>query len=294
MHPDAPLPLDGYQRLIALEVPFAPRVVEGRAPDALLRLALEFLEQEDLQREHSHERDNGRRLRALLTARSPEPLPSEVHDAIDSLLHLQRVARPTVDACDLPRFALTQRDGAPFALWQGDITTLAIDAIVNAANAQLLGCFTPFHACIDNAIHAAAGPRLREDCHCIMAAQGFLEPTACAKVTRGYHLPSRFVLHTVGPIVRGVLTGEHRADLARSYRACLDLAAETGLVRSLAFCAISTGVFGFPKETAARIALGTTRDWMREHPGALDLVVFNVFSDGDKETYTHVIEELGA
>ncbi|HEY3189044.1 MAG TPA: macro domain-containing protein, partial [Solirubrobacteraceae bacterium] len=181
----------------------------------------------------------------------------------------------------LPRLSATHAGtGYPAAgatvLWRGDITRLGVDAIVNAANAQMLGCFVPFHACIDNAIHSAAGPRLREDCARVMDAQGHDEPTAVCKVTRAYNLPSRYVLHTVGPIVRGPLAHEHESQLADAYPACLEAAAEVG-ARSIAFCAISTGVFGYPKEPAARTALAAVAAWLDVHPSALDAVVFNVF-----------------
>ena len=172
------------------------------------------------------------------------------------------------------------------ALWHGDITRLRVDAIVNAANAQLLGCFQPFHACIDNAIHWAAGPRLREDCGRIMATQGHVEATGLAKITRGYNLPARFVVHTVGPIVHGHLTEGHRRELARCYRTCLDEAAEVGGIHTLAFCAISTGVFGFPKRPAAAVAIDAVSTWMEARPRMLSRVVFVVFSDEDRAAYT--------
>jgi len=220
------------------------------------------------------------RLRALLTVRPPAPLPDAVLRDLDALLQAER--RPAVDPAALP--AVPAR-GARLALWQGDITTLAADAIVNAANSALLGCFHPFHACIDNAIHAAAGPQLREDCDRIMRLQGAPEPTGAAKATRAYHLPSRFVLHTVGPMLHGAARGEptpgDAAALASAYRSCLDLAARLPAVRTVALCAVSTGVFGFPRAPAARIALATVTAWLAAHPGALDLVVFDVFGDDD-------------
>ena len=170
-------------------------------------------------------------------------------------------------------------------LWRGDITTLAVDAIVNAANTDLLGCFRPGHTCIDNAIHSVAGPRLREDCRRIIVHQGHREPTGAAKLTRGYYLPSRFVLHTVGPIVPdGRPTDEQRAELARCYEECLNVAVDVGL-RSIAFCAISTGVFGYPKDEAATVAMATVRVWLARHPDALDHVVFDVFSAADEAAY---------
>jgi O-acetyl-ADP-ribose deacetylase (regulator of RNase III) len=161
---------------------------------------------------------------------------------------------------------------------------------VNAANADLLGCYRPGHTCIDNAIHSAAGPRLRDDCARIVEIQGHRERTGDAKITRAYHLPSRFVLHTVGPIVGDGRVGpdDERA-LASSYRSCLELAASLPSIRTLAFCAISTGVFGYPKEQAAATAIAVVSTWLRNHPGALDLVVFSVFSDADERAYERVM-----
>jgi O-acetyl-ADP-ribose deacetylase (regulator of RNase III) len=232
-----------------------------------------------------------RDLRALLTVRPPAPLPPEVHGWLDAILQHERQGSLEVDAGDLPSVdhdlpGTWFRPSTAIALWQGDITRLGADAIVNAANAQLLGCFQPFHACIDNAIHWAAGPRLREDCGRIMTVQGHSEATGLAKLTPAYNLPSRFVLHTVGPIVRGPLTEAHRRDLARCYRSCLEVAAEVGSIRTLAFCAISTGVFGFPKLPAADIAINTVAAWMQERPNAFSKVIFNVFSDDDLAAYT--------
>lgn len=149
-----------------------------------------------------------------------------------------------------------------FVLWQGDITQLNADAIVNAANKYMLGCFQPLHACIDNAIHSAAGPQLREDCETIMSNQKESEMTGGAKITRGYNLPAKFDLHTVGPIVpKGTeLTEKQKAELASCYQACLEVANEIGGIKTIAFCAISTGVFGFPKPDAANIAIKTVND----------------------------------
>jgi len=177
-------------------------------------------------------------------------------------------------------------------MWQGDIAELPVDAIVNAANDALLGCFKPFHACIDNAIHATAGPRLREDMAVIMGIQGASEETGQAKITRAYHLPSRFILHTVGPIFRENpenISEDEKALLSGSYRACLDLASEISVIRSIAFCSISTGVFGFPAMPAARIALRTVDQWLLDHPGRFDLVVFDLFSQRDYDIYAKVL-----
>ena len=166
-------------------------------------------------------------------------------------------------------------------LWQGDITTLETDAIVNAANSALLGCFSPNHACIDNVIHTYAGVQLRLACHELMQAQGHEEPTGAAKITPGFNLPAKYVLHTVGPIVSGRLSERHCRLLASCYTSCLDLAAKYGL-HSVAFCCISTGVFGFPQKEAAEIAVETVAAFQKDHQ--ID-VVFNVFRESDLRIY---------
>jgi O-acetyl-ADP-ribose deacetylase (regulator of RNase III) len=231
-------------------------------------------------------------VRALLTVRDPGPANPEMVRLLDGLLGGERENRPRVKAEALPTIADRYPAGYPAAastvLWQGDITTLAVDGIVNAANSGLLGCFQPSHRCVDNVIHAAAGPRLRDDCQAIVTAQGHPEPIGRAQITRGYHLPARYVLHTVGPVVAGPLTAGHEAALASSYRRCLDLAIVHGL-RSVAFCSISTGLFGYPKGAAARLALTTVAGWLTEHPGRLDRIVFDVFGDDDLHLYQQTI-----
>ena len=171
-------------------------------------------------------------------------------------------------------------------LWRGDITTLAVDAIVNAANSALLGCFSPNHGCIDNAIHTYAGVELRLACHAIMQKQGYEEPTGTAKITPGFNLPAKHVLHTVGPIVSGRLTEKHCEQLASCYESCLRLAEENG-IKSVAFCCISTGVFGFPQGAAARIAVETVKAFQTH--AAID-VVFNVFKEADLRLYKALLE----
>ncbi len=157
-----------------------------------------------------------------------------------------------------------------------------MDAIVNAANSQMLGCFIPMHRCIDNAIHSAAGMQLREECAHIMHAQGHEEPTGKAKITHGYNLPAKWVIHTVGPIVYGEYPTEKDCHLlADCYRNCMSLADEKGL-KSIAFCCISTGEFRFPQDAAAEIAFATVREYLETHPDStLDAIVFNVFKDSD-------------
>jgi len=291
----AVLPLSAYRDAIALDAPFTPT-----APPA------------DAARLDSHVRETLRRmtgdpaiarlglapgslpeltdpatarqvLRALLTVRDPGPLPEGTAPELDALLGGERGLRPTAHPDDLPTL-----DGRT-ALWRGDITTLATDAIVNAANSGLLGCFRPLHPCVDNAIHSAAGPRLRDDCNTVYDAQGAPEPTGIAKITRGYHLPARYVLHTVGPVVQGRPSPTDAEALAASYRACLDLAAELDDIRTVGLCAISTGVFGYPKESAAPIAVHTVTDWLDTHPDRFDRVVFTVFSETDENAYRRVL-----
>ncbi len=216
-------------------------------------------------------------LRSLMNVRMPAPLSAEYVEIEDAYLRAELAERGVTRLEDL-----TPVDGSLY-LWQGDITTLSCDAIVNAANSQLLGCFRPLHNCVDNCIHSAAGLRLRNACSALMEAQGSEEPPGRAKITPAGSLPCKYVLHTVGPIVDGPLTDEHRALLASCYRACLDLAAENGC-ESVAFCAISTGVFGFPKEPAAQIAVSTVRAWLQEHASPMK-VVFTAFSDSSLAIY---------
>lgn len=220
-----------------------------------------------------------RLLRALMNLRPPLPLGEGFLRLQDALLAREREEKGVVDPASLPVTAADPR----LVLWQGDITRLGADVIVNAANSALLGCFCPCHGCIDNAIHSAAGLQLREECHRLMEAQGHDEPTGRAKLTGGYALPARYVLHTVGPIVQGPLTRRHREELAACYRACLDLAGEKGL-EQVAFCCISTGEFHFPNQEAARIAVETVTGYL-DSQSAVKRVIFNVFKDVDAAVY---------
>lgn len=175
-------------------------------------------------------------------------------------------------------------------LWQGDITALRCDAIVNAANGGMTGCYVPNHRCIDNCIHTFAGVQLRLYCEEMMEAQGHAEPTGQAKITPAYNLPCRYVLHTVGPIVGGHLTETHCRQLADCYRSCLSLAAENGL-KSVAFCCISTGEFHFPNEKAAEIAVATVKEFLAQKETSVEKVIFNVFKDRDREIYEELLGE---
>ena len=170
-------------------------------------------------------------------------------------------------------------------LWKGDITTLKCGAIVNAANSGMTGCWQPCHSCIDNCIHTFAGVRLRYKCNEIMRAQGYEEPTGTAKITPSYNLPCDYVIHTVGPIVRSPLGEEHKRLLESSYRSCLELA-KASHIESIAFCCISTGVFGFPQEAAAEIAVRTAKEFLKDNKMK---VIFNVFTGEDYEIYNRLL-----
>lgn len=222
-------------------------------------------------------------LRALMNVRPPHPLSEEFLRMQDALLSAEREARGVVDVMTLPAVPSDAR----IVLWQGDITRLNADGIVNAANSALLGCFIPCHRCIDNAIHSAAGLQLRAACAALMERQGHPEATGTAKITAGYNLPARHVLHTVGPIVSGALTEEHRQLLASCYRSCLALAAKNGL-KSVAFCCISTGEFHFPNAAAAEIAVREVRAFLAENT-SVERVVFNVFKDADLHIYERLL-----
>lgn len=230
-----------------------------------------------------NEREQRRLLRSLMNVRPPMPLKPEFLEIQDMLLSAEREEKGVVDGNCLPVTAGNSR----LALWQGDITRLAVDAIVDADNNALLGCFCPCHGCIDNAIHSAAGLELRDECNQIMQKQGHPEPNGKAKLTKGYNLPARYVLHTVGPIVSGRVTQRDRKELASCYRSCLELAAQQGL-SSVAFCCISTGEFHFPNKEAAEIAVKTVTEFL-QHNTTIRRVVFNVFKDIDKEIYRDLL-----
>ena len=224
-----------------------------------------------------------RLLRALMNVRPPMPVTDAFRRVQDEFLREMTREKGVTDADTLPPCRKDDR----LALWQGDITTLKCDAVVNAANSRMLGCFSPCHGCIDNIIHTMAGVQLRLACREIMRAQGHEEPAGRAKITPGFNLPAKYVLHTVGPIIDGKVTAEDEALLASCYRSCLSLAAENGC-RSVAFCCISTGVFRFPPERAAEIAVRTVKDFLEKDSG-IRRVVFNVFRDSDLAIYRQLL-----
>lgn len=222
-------------------------------------------------------------LRSLMNVRPPRPVSDTFLEVQDAYLGEEAARRGVTDGMALPE----TMPGSRIVLWQGDITTLKADAIVNAANSALRGCFVPCHSCIDNMIHSRSGVQLRLLCDKMMNEQGHDEPTGRAKITPAYNLPARHVIHTVGPVVAGPLTQEHCRQLASCYRSCLDLAAREGL-RSIAFCCISTGEFHFPQERAAEIAVRTVREFLREDT-QIERVIFNVFKEADREIYQRLL-----
>ncbi len=229
------------------------------------------------------EEEQKRLLRGLMNVREPEPISDEFRRLQDDYLSEEVSMRGITDSTALEASPLDDR----LVLWRGDITTLKIDAIVNAANSALRGCFIPNHSCIDNIIHSVSGIQLRLKCDELMNEQGYEEPTGSAKITPAYNLPCSYVLHTVCPIVSGRLTKMHCNELSDCYRSCLKLAADSGL-KSIAFCCISTGVFHFPQNKAAKIAVQTVQDYIKEDD-RIERVVFNVF----KEDYSIYRRLLG-
>ena len=259
-------------------------------------------------------------LRSLMNIRQPLPVSSEFLQIQDEYLQEVNRERGCTDVCDLESvkeivpqtsrdFCVAKTRGSSptmtkdvipvldtgiakkLYLWQGDITTLKVDAIVNAANSQLLGCFAPLHACIDNCIHTFAGIQLRLACNELMKKQGHEEGTGLCKITPAYNLPSCFVLHTVGPIITTVVSTREKIQLASCYKNCLETAAENQL-ESLAFCCISTGVFRFPAELASQIAVETVEKWLSENPdSSVKKVIFNVFGNKDLEIYKKVLSQ---
>ena len=222
-------------------------------------------------------------LRGLMNLRYPIAMSADFLTLQDKELQMQRKEKGEVSVGDI------SKDDAALILWQGDITRLRVDAIVNAANSQMLGCFQPLHSCIDNAIHSAAGIQLRDICNRMMMHQGHPETTGKAKITPGFNLPARYVIHTVGPIIPdGEPTREQCAQLASCYHECLQLAERNGL-ESIAFCCISTGVFRFPNQLAAEIAVREVKSFMNQAK-YIRHVIFNVFKDQDRDIYYRLLQ----
>lgn len=220
-------------------------------------------------------------LRGLMNLRAPQRTDADFLKMQDEYLQGENAAKGIADVADLTPIQ------PGLYLWQGDITTLQCDAIVNAANSGMTGCYIPNHRCIDNAIHTYAGVELRLACAELMEQQGYPEPTGRAKITPAFNLPCRYVLHTVGPIIDGRVTKADKELLASCYRSCLALAAENNL-ESVAFCCISTGEFHFPNDLAAQIAVETVKQFMNRKT-SVKKVIFNVFKDLDKAIYEKLL-----
>ena len=224
-----------------------------------------------------------RLFRALVNIRGPLPISEEFLKIQDSYLKYKIESMGITDY----RTLKPAEDG--IWLWKGDIVTLKADAIVNAANKELMGCFVPGHYCIDNAIHTFAGVQLRRECSTLRNPPRTFEPTGQAKLTKGYNLPAKYVIHTVGPIVENGRVKKKDCDLLAScYNSCLTLALENN-IKSIAFCCISTGVFGFPKDRAAETAVDTVRKFKPKSKG-ID-VIFNVFGGEDLEIYSRLLSK---
>lgn len=230
----------------------------------------------------SNPQEKRRLLRGLMNVRPPRPVSKDFLDIQDAYLQGERDRWGAVSITEAEKTGHER-----LYIWQGDITRLATDAIVNAANSAMLGCFIPCHGCIDNAIHSAAGVQLRLACHDLMQKQGEPEPTGTAKLTKGFNLPAKYVLHTVGPIINGLLTMPDRKLLAKCYFSCLALATQYRM-ESIAFCCISTGEFHFPQQAAAEIAVQTVADYLAENSFPKK-VIFNVFKDSDYGIYKRIL-----
>ena len=289
------LQLSQYQDAINLEIPF---LVE-RHPLSLMEkeevvdLLLKVLHKESVKLVGSKQMESYQMkrqlLRAILNTLPPYHLDKKHQKLINALLQAEVLEKEIQQIENIE--VVDQIGHTKIGLWKGDITQLEIDAIVNAANSQMLGCFQPLHQCIDNAIHSAAGVQLRDDCQTIMSLQDDLEATGVAKITRGYNLPSKYVIHTVGPIVNTSLNATHQQLLSNCYTSCLEITRQMSSIKSLAFCCISTGVFGYPQEEAAQVAVQTVTDWLAKNEHNLETVVFNVFQEDDLTIYQKIFQK---
>lgn len=239
-----------------------------------------------------YKNDDKKILRALMNIVDPIELSEEFLEIQDNFLQLEIKEKGITNIDDLRPIGSSAKKNIEnpnnIYLWKGDIVTFKADAIVNAANRKMLGCRIPLHYCIDNAIHTFAGLQLRNECNRLMMRQGYDEPTGYAKITGGYNLPSKYIIHTVGPIIYKDLEDEDRRQLASSYYESLKLA-ELHKLKSIVFCSISTGAFNFPKEIAAEIAIYTADSFL-SNSNYLRQVVFNVFSDEDYDIYNNLLK----
>ncbi len=297
------LALDQYRQQIRLDeswkYEYASPLSEMERAAIVARLLDRLIRSErlaDIKALPADYKDRRSLLRGLLNIRPPLPLDSGFIDDINRLLQDETNRSEIADGDSLPFVSDTMQQCNPgkndrLILWQGDITRLRVDAIVNAANDQLLGCFQPLHNCIDNVIHSATGPLLRQDCRSIMEIQKHREQTGDAKITRAYNLPSKFVLHTVGPVIgREGVRDFQRHQLASCYRSCLTLADKLPNIKTIAFPCISTGVFSFPREMATEIALRTVTEWLSGNSHHFERVIFNVYLQEDLDGYARALQ----
>ena len=239
-------------------------------------------------------------LRSLMNVRPPKETSAEILKVQDEYLTERNKEKGIVYLKDIKTIKETINSKHPYpqkiSVWQGDITRLSCDAIVNAANSQMLGCFVPMHTCIDNCIHTFAGVQLRNECNKIMNefrkkyGDDYEQPTAVPIITDGYNLPAKKVIHVAGPIVTGTLTQTNIKDLQNCYKNILDMCLENNL-KSVAFCCISTGVFSFPNKKAAEVAVETVTNWLKQNETKTDRVVFNVFKQEDKFCYEKFLQK---
>jgi len=292
------LSLDKYRKQIRLDEQYEPElnmISSDEERNDIVDSLLDVLINQECLAEKTHIQDDYQQkrkmLRALLNVRPPSPMDVSFLENVNRLLWDETRGKEIIDCKTFQPVSNTiQATGFKNSnilfLWKGDITSLWVDAIVNAANDRMLGCFQPLHNCIDNVIHSAAGPLLREDCKIIMDLNKQSEQTGDAKITRAYNLPSGYVLHTVGPIIRDNKVSEFQKDqLASCYRSCLFLANQIQEIRSIAFCCISTGVFNFPGDMAAEIAINTVDKWLISNSHDFTHVIFNVFLEEDLDCY---------
>jgi Predicted phosphatase homologous to the C-terminal domain of histone macroH2A1 len=246
---------------------------------------------------HVDKNDTRTVIRSLMNIRMPKDISEDYLKIQDEFLTQESIEKGILPWREIPtvkeQFGVEMEFADKISIWRGDITRLQVDAIVNAANTQMLGCFVPCHKCIDNAIHSAAGIQLREECNQYMqmkrkSNRTYKEPTGEAVVTKGYNLPCKYVIHTVGPIVYGELNHSLRNDLHSCYRSCLMTAMEYG-IRTIAFCCISTGEFHFPNDEAAAIAYQTVKDFVETNKNKFDRIIFNVFKELDMKIYKDLL-----
>jgi len=280
------LKLADYEDLINLRDIYSSKTLIFDSKSELVNLLLESLVKDNYK--HLSFTDRRSLLRGSLNSLRPNSLGKDEICYLDTLLQMELNEKRVIDTEMITANNTVFVNGTKISVWMGDITSIKIDAIVNAANSQLLGCFHPLHKCIDNAIHSGAGVLLRDDCYKIMQLQNMPEPTGNAKITRGYNLPAKYVLHTVGPIIENKVTPDQEKELENCYTSCLEMCKNMGDIESIAFCCISTGVFGYPQKEASEVAYRTVLNWLKNNPGVLKNIVFNVFTQRDLELYSRL------